>query len=113
MTGRKKIITTCCKNTVNSTAECAEGEKKKKARYWSEPRSYWVIWLQRWPLATFCVESGTVGIGGGAAVKAKETSAVEHSQVCVKNLPKIAHSHAQPTSPSPFPPLRAQLEAGN
>lgn len=59
MSGRKekKKVTTCCKNTVNSTAECAEGVC-----------GYWVVRQKQTAPLTFsdlCVESGTVGIGVG------------------------------------------------
>lgn len=60
---------TCCKNTVNSTAECAEDKRKKKTclllvgavilRHQAK-----ADWLRRWPLVTFCVESSTVGLRG-------------------------------------------------
>lgn len=48
-----------------------------------------------------CVESSTVGIGGGGRRRQRPLLS-STAQSVLKNVPNIAHSHAQPTSPSPF-----------
>lgn len=66
----KKI--TCCKNTVNSTAECAE-EEARFATSWSL-QLYWVIRQTQTATLTFSdlyVESSTVGLRGGGASEGK------------------------------------------
>lgn len=65
---------TCCKNTVNSTAECWGEEKLATS---------WILQLHRviqtaaLTFSDLCVESSTVGISGGGR---EETTAVERAQ---------------------------------
>lgn len=98
--GEKKKLTTCCKNTVNSTAECA-GEKLATSRslqLLSHPAK---SRLQRRPLVTFVLKAALLesGVGGSEGKRPRLSST---AVVCIKNVPKIAHSHAQPTGLSPF-----------
>lgn len=69
---------TCCKNTVNSTAECAE-EKSLLASSW-RLQLYWVIRQTQTATLTFSdlyVESSTVGLRGGGAREGKRPGCQE------------------------------------
>lgn len=105
--GEKRI--TCCKNTVNSTAECAEDKKKKSslATSWSL-QFYWVIRQTQTATLTFSdlyVESSTVGLRGGGSQRRQETTAVKSSLVCIKNLTEDCTQSRSANQPVSFLPV--------
>lgn len=81
-------LSTCCTNTVNSVAECAQQKL-------AASRRYWVIELKPTVTLTFsdlCVKSSSVGVKGGGegAVKVRD-----HMEVCMKSHWRL-HTTSQP-----------------
>lgn len=110
---------TCCKNTVNSTAECAEEKKKLALLLVGSLQLYWVIRQTRTATLTFSdlyVESSTVGLrGGGEPAKARD-QAVKSSLVCIKNLTEDCTQSRSANQPVSFLPVWkpfVQTEAQN
>lgn len=72
--GEKKKLTTCCKNTVNSTAECAEEKLATSRSLLLLSHLAKKADCKRRPLVTFVLKAALLESGGGGwgAVKARD-----------------------------------------